>query len=186
MEGIVLTKKKLFFDTDCISAFLWVDESSIVTKLYGDCIAIPRQVYNELSAGRGQATVLKTRIDKMLECKAAILVDMELESAEYGLYFELVTTPSAAGRYIGKGEAACIALAKECNGILASNNLKDTEEYIKKFNLEYTTTADILVEAYNKRIITVEEAERIWAEMLLRRRKLGADTFKSYLEAHLM
>ena len=51
MEGIVLTKKKLFFDTDCISAFLWVDESSIVTKLYGDCIAIPRQVYNELSAG---------------------------------------------------------------------------------------------------------------------------------------
>lgn len=180
-----MTDKNLFFDTDCISAFLWVDETSIVTKLYGKCVAIPRQVYNELSVCRGQALILKTRIDKMLERNEAVLVDMEIESAEYSVYLNLTTNISESGRYIGKGEAACIALAKERHGILASNNFKDTEVYIKKFGLEYTTTADILVDAYNKKIITIEEAERIWEEMLSRRRKLGAETFKNYLDDYV-
>lgn len=38
-----------FFDTDCLSAFLWADNESILAKLYPGRIVIPRQVYNELS-----------------------------------------------------------------------------------------------------------------------------------------
>jgi len=41
--------KKLFFDTDCISAFLWVREENILLKLYPDNIILPKPVYNALN-----------------------------------------------------------------------------------------------------------------------------------------
>ena len=40
--------EKYFFDTDCLSAFLWVREESILAKLYAGKIILPAQVYNEL------------------------------------------------------------------------------------------------------------------------------------------
>ena len=40
--------EKYFFDTDCLSAFLWVREESILAKLYAGLIILPAQVYNEL------------------------------------------------------------------------------------------------------------------------------------------
>ena len=39
----------LFFDTDCISAFLWVNNESILSKLFPGRIVIPKEVYDELS-----------------------------------------------------------------------------------------------------------------------------------------
>ena len=40
---------KLFFDTDCISAFLWVKEENILFKLYPGKIILPKPVFSELS-----------------------------------------------------------------------------------------------------------------------------------------
>jgi hypothetical protein len=40
---------KLFFDTDCISAFLWVKEENIILKLYPGKIILPKPVLNELT-----------------------------------------------------------------------------------------------------------------------------------------
>jgi len=39
----------LFFDNDCISAFLWVRNESLLVKLYPGRIVIPKPVYDELS-----------------------------------------------------------------------------------------------------------------------------------------
>jgi len=41
--------KSIFFDTDYISSFLWVNEEKLLKKLYPKRIIIPKQVYNELS-----------------------------------------------------------------------------------------------------------------------------------------
>ena len=40
---------KIFFDTDCLSAFLWVNNESLLPILYPGKIVIPEQVYVELS-----------------------------------------------------------------------------------------------------------------------------------------
>ena len=40
--------EQYFFDTDCLSAFLWVREESILAKLYAGKIILPSQVYQEL------------------------------------------------------------------------------------------------------------------------------------------
>jgi len=42
----------LFFDTDCLSAFLWVGNEDLLVKLYPGKVMIPQQVYNELSSPR--------------------------------------------------------------------------------------------------------------------------------------
>ncbi|MCR5129595.1 MAG: hypothetical protein K6B69_16015 [Lachnospiraceae bacterium] len=177
-----MTKRKtMFFDNDCISAFLWVDNTDIITELYGDNIFVPTEVYNELIACQGPALKLKTQIEQMINNKKAFRVDMNVNSDEYSLFTELAIDPPNGERIIGKGEAACIALAKEQHGLIASNNLKDISKYIERYSLAHTTTADILVEAFDKGIVSKAETEQLWAEMLSKRRRLGANSFEEYL-----
>ena len=151
----------LFFDTDCISAFLWVKGQNLITQLYSKKIVIPKQSYNEISV----IPHLKNAID----------------TAEYQLYVDLVTG-TEGHKAIGDGEAACIALAKEKSGIIASNNLKDIDYWVSSFSLNHITTGGILVEAYEKGMITENEGNKIWADMLNKRRKIGANSFSEYLE----
>ena len=57
----------LFFDTDCISAFLWVNNESILSKLFPGRIVIPKEVYDELShPGVNRVKGLKAQVDLML------------------------------------------------------------------------------------------------------------------------
>lgn len=39
----------IFFDTDCISAFLWVKNESLLETMYSGKIVIPKEVYDELN-----------------------------------------------------------------------------------------------------------------------------------------
>ena len=43
-----LLTNSIFFDTDCICAFLWVENESILEKMYSGRIVIPKQVYDEI------------------------------------------------------------------------------------------------------------------------------------------
>lgn len=94
----------------------------------------------------------------------------------------MIEAPDSGHKIIGNGEAASIALAKQYNGIVAINNLKDIQIYIDEFNLQHKTTGDILVEAYNLKLITEEEGNYIWEQIINKRRKLGANTFSEYLK----
>lgn len=85
-------------------------------------------------------------------------------------------------RIIGKGEAAAIALAKTYDGILASNNLKDVAKYVTKYELEHVATGDILVAALNAGYIDEKAGNRIWRNMIARRRILPANSFSDYLK----
>ncbi len=41
--------KKLFFDTDCLTSFLWVNQEDLLLRLYPGRIIIPNEVAAELS-----------------------------------------------------------------------------------------------------------------------------------------
>lgn len=170
----------LFFDTDCISAFLWVGYESLLPRLYPGRIIIPGPVYAELS-NPGIAH-LKVRIEAMLSANQADIVDIMVGTEEYKIFYKLTAEPDIGQKLIGKGEAASIALAKKNDGIVASNNLSDIDDYIKGFQLKHITTGDILVAAYNKEFITETEGNTIWASMLAKRRRMGAASFSDFLE----
>lgn len=169
----------LFFDTDCISAFLWVNKQNLLAMLYPGRVFIPKPVYDELSYPT--TPHLKQRLDLLINNKQASLITIDVNSEAYTLYQKLTTSLNEGHKVIGPGEAASIVLAKTYKGILASNNLNDISSYIIKFKLEYITTGDILIQALDKGYITEEEGNTIWASMIAKRRKLGASSFSEYI-----
>lgn len=68
----------IFFDNDCLSAFLWVNEQIILPKLYPGRIVIPEPVYNELSYP--QVNHHKERLDVMIANKQVIYMEIPLTS----------------------------------------------------------------------------------------------------------
>ena len=168
----------LFFDTDCICAFLWINEESLLEKMYSGKIVIPKEVYNEID--RPTIPHLKARIDQLIANGSAIVMSMDINSEEYSLYRELTTF--SGNKLIGSGEAASISLAKKHNGVLGSNNLRDVGYYVNKYSLKHVTTGDILVEAFQKGLITEQEGNTIWANMLKKKRKIGANSFTEFFQ----
>lgn len=171
----------LFFDSDCLSAFLWVGKENLLVLLYPGKVVIPKAVYDELSCpGIAQ---LKAKIDVLLTDKLVTIATIDINTEAFDLYYQMTVEPTKGRVVIGKGEAASIALAKAKNGIVASNNLKDITSYIKEFDLTHVTTGDILIEACRKKFITEEQGNLLWTLMLAKRRKLGAISFSVYLQS---
>lgn len=172
----------LFFDSDCISAFLWVRKQNLLVMLYPGRIVIPKPSYDELSYPT--TPQLKQRIDTLLSNHQVVLQSITVESDAYALYRKLTTAPDKGHKIIGPGEAAAIALAKTVGGVVASNNLKDIRDYIDEYGLKHITTGSILAEALERGFITEDEGNTIWTAMLAKRRKLGAPTFSEYIKAN--
>lgn len=150
----------------------------MLEELVGGKIMIPKPVYDEID--RPSIPHLKRRVDCLLEKGAAEIMYLPVDSEEYALYREL-TTFFGDNKVIGRGEAASISLAKKYDGILGSNNLKDVTYYVKKYSLKHMTTGDLLVEAYERGLITEAEGNAIWQAMLNKRRQIGAQSFTEYL-----
>lgn len=172
--------KDLFFDTDCLSAFLWTDASDILEALYDGRIILPDQVYLELSNPR--VPHLKKRADALIAKNAASIQEIYTGSDEFRLYRTLIKGDKAI-KAIGKGEAAAIALASIYDGVLSSNNYRDITPYIKKYKLQHIDTGQILKEALDKQIITEEKGNILWKRMLDRNRMLPTDNFTAYLSS---
>lgn len=173
--------EKYYFDTDCLSAFLWVREQSILASLYSGRIILPAQVYNEIA----RVPHLQARIDVLKNSGDLRVESMEVGSEEYYDYLRMTTSPEKGMRIIGNGEAAGIAMAKHNDGILASNNLRDIIPYVEKYAITHITTGDILIEAMDAGIITEAEGNTIWAGMIRKRRTLPTATFSDYLANYL-
>lgn len=131
---------EFFFDTDCLSAFLWVHGESILARLYTGHIILPAQVYDELK----KVPHLSTRAEVLKNNGDLVVESMDVGSIEYQDYVRMTMTPEPGMRMIGRGEAAGIAMVKERGGILASNNLRDISPYVTKYGLKHITTGDIL------------------------------------------
>lgn len=71
----------LFFDTDCLSAFLWINDTNILEVLYGGDIVIPSPVYQELS--NPCIPHIKNRADVLLAKKVASVMQIESDKEEY-------------------------------------------------------------------------------------------------------
>jgi predicted nucleic acid-binding protein len=98
----------LFFDTDCVSAFLRVNEQRLLSQLYPDRVVIPKPVYNELS----YVPHLKQGVDSLINNHKAKLEHLNVDTELYNLYHKLTRNPDPGYKVIGAGEAASIAMAK--------------------------------------------------------------------------
>jgi len=99
---------QLFFDTDCISAFLWVKEENILLKLYPNRVVLPKQVFQELS--NPSIPHIKRRVHDLCLKGEVLTKEIVVNTDEYALYHELAASPPKGERIIGKGEAAALRL----------------------------------------------------------------------------
>lgn len=171
----------LFFDTDCIASFLWVNRENLLVQLYPALIVLPKHVFDELS--HPSVPQLKRKLHALLCSGDIVTMTIEANTAEYTLYCQLAVRPPAGHKPIGRGEAAAIALAKARNGILASNNIQDVSPYVTQYGIQHITTGDILVQSLQEGIIDETVGNVIWQAMLHKCRKLPAATFTDYLKA---
>lgn len=173
--------EQLFFDTDCISSFLWVKQENLILQLYPGRIILPQDVYNELS----YPTIpqIKAKILSLLSNGSISTMQIMTNTEEYEIYHDLAISHSKGRKLIGRGEAAALSLAKVNNGIIASNNLRDISQYIAQYNLAHVTTGDILAESLNQGLIDENTGNQIWGRMIQKQRKLPTPTFSAYLKS---
>jgi len=177
-----LNNSVVLFDTDCLSAFLWVSAEHILSSLYSGSIIVPQQVYDELS--NPYTPQLKTRLDKLIINGDVVIRSILSDAAEFKHYMKLTSNPDEGHVIIGKGEAAVIALASALGGVVASNNLKDVAQYVSELKLQHITTGNILVKAFEQSLITESDGNNIWRSMLVKRRRIGAASFTDYIRTH--
>lgn len=127
---------------------------------------------------------LKAQVDLMLQAGNATIESIMVGTDTYELYRKLTSHPDPGHKIIGRGEAASISLAKEKQGILASNNLRDISAYVTEYGLSHLTRGDIMKMAFDAGYINEAQGNTIWANMLARKRKLGYRSFSDYLAKH--
>ena len=171
-----MNNEKIFYDTDCLSCFISINDVSILQKLFTKVI-IPHAVYDEFS----KVGKLKMRVDKLINEKFIAVKDFDTDSNDYKLFVKL-HRGYLFDKEIGKGEAAALALAIINNGIIASNNTKDIIKAVEKYKIKRIKTGDILVKAYNCKIITENEGNQLWKKMLNQKRYLTENSFSEYLK----
>lgn len=169
----------LFLDTDCLSTFLCVGQENLVLQLYAGRIGIPQQVYVELKKVR----FMKYAVDALIKANRVVLYQITASTDAGNLYLKLTAQPDRGFKMIGSGEAAAIVLTREYNGILGSNNMRDILPYIRLFNLQHRTSADIMTEAVEHHLISEGQGNAIWRDMLQRNRKLPTETFTEFLKS---
>lgn len=178
--GQIPLNKLVFYDTDCLECFLFVDVGHILEELFSKII-IPEQVYSEIMAENTPA-IVKTNF-KNLKNRFVEIKEISFLSQEYTTY-NLIKKGlwSKTGKICGSGESAAITLAHLNNGLVASNNLSDVEEYIESLDIELITSSMILSKAVERDIISKENADDLWKGMINKGIKLPKESFSDYFD----
>ena len=178
--GQITLNKPVFYDTDCLECFLFVDAGHILEELFSKII-IPEQVYSEIMAENTPAIVKKNF--KNLKNRFVEIKEISFLSPEYTTY-NLIKKGlwSKTGKICGSGESAAITLAHLNNGLVASNNLSDVEEYIESLDIELITSSMILSKAVERDIISKENADDLWKGMINKGIKLPKESFSDYFD----
>lgn len=180
VKGKTFMSDNIYFDNDCLSSFLWVNQEFILENLFKGKIVVPGEVYSELSLPC--VNFLKKKVDTLSTNGSLILDQVIGREPELSLYVELTAFPKNGKKIIGSGEAAAIVLAKTNAGFLASNNMSDVKVYVDEYNIKHLTTGMILKEALRIGLITEVSGNQIWKNMLSRKRKLPTSTFSDYIK----
>ncbi|MCX6170010.1 MAG: hypothetical protein NTX65_11750 [Ignavibacteriales bacterium] len=89
-------------------------------------------------------------------------------------------------KFVGKGEAACMAVAKIDKKYIASSNLKDIKDYCDKNGIKIITTMDFLWEAMNCKVLTEEECDEFIKDVKKAGNRLPVDSIAEYVKKYVM
>ena len=171
--------KSIFYDIDCLVSFLLIDRLDVLKSVF-DKVYMSNKVF-EIYTNPSIASDIRDGIKDLVLEDFIKVEEISLNTSEFDIYYSLINDKKT-DRYIGKGEASTIALAVKHHAIVLCNDCRNAGVYLKKYGLKSLNTSDILKRAYQKKIISLDEAEDIWREMKKQGVRLPADSFRKYLK----
>ena len=84
---IILNEKPIFYDTDVLSSFFSIKDTSILEELF-DKVIISREVYNEFLRSRMQFLI--KQIDELIDKEFVVICDIDSESEDYEFYTSII------------------------------------------------------------------------------------------------
>ena len=79
-----MNNKEIFYDTDCLSCFISINDVTILKQLF-ERVIIPYEVYEEFS----RVIILKMRVDELHYEGFLEIKDFDVESESYNLFLKL-------------------------------------------------------------------------------------------------
>ena len=150
-----MPKKQWVFDTVALSNFLLSDATFILEKRYHNRGLIPWQVYDEISAGMVQYPKLK-QVSTLIDSQVLELIT--LSKTEHNHFLELIGI-------LGKGEAACLAIAKK-RGVIVVTDDRTARGRCSLLKIPFTGTIGILKAAHLQGQLSMAQANEILAKMI--------------------
>lgn len=150
-----MPEKQWIFDTVVLSNFLISDSIHILEKRYKGRGVITTEVYNEISAAIEQIRPLGF-IDRLIEIKVLSLCSLSMKG--YASFKEMTG-------FLGKGEASCIAFAKEKSGIVVTDDRAARKQCVN-MEISFTGTIGILKASVQDSLLTLEQADEVLANMI--------------------
>ena len=173
MAKKISTEPRILLDCDVIIHFTKAGQQLQLPKIFPDRFVILDKVKAELDKRKKSIVAL----ENFLEWSKIAVIPFPKEKEILIEYARLKSS-------MGDGEAACMAVAKHTKDYIASSNLKDIKAYCDYFGIVYLTTMDILLEAFQKGIMSEAQCDAFIKEVKSKDSKLidGIDTIKQYEE----
>ena len=150
-----MPEKKWVFDTVALSNFLLSNSIFILAERYHKRGIITWQVYDEISAGIAEYPELK-QVDKLIEDKTFKLVS--LSRKEYQHFLQLIG-------HLGKGEASCVAFAKEQTAIVVTDD-RSARKQCSVMKIAVTGTVGVLKASALDGYISLAQADESLRKMI--------------------
>lgn len=148
-----MRKKIVLLDSDVISHFIAAGKIDDLNKILSPHILmIVRQVYEE-SSYHPFFEDRKMELDEWINRYHIRIIEFPYDNENIKLEFYRIKKENPR---FGKGERACMAIAKYEKQVIASSNFKDVAEYCEINGIEYIGLMDIMLIALRKHIYTVE------------------------------
>lgn len=168
-----MNEPRILLDCDVIIHFTKAGYQLLLPKIFPNRFVILDRVLAELERRKKSLT----QLENFIEWSKIEVIPMPNHPAiikEYAILKDL------RGR--GEGEAACMAVAKHTQDYIASSNLSDIKNYCELHGIQYLTTMDILLQAYNDKLMTESECDTFIAEVKAKKSKLidGIDSIVAY------
>lgn len=176
---MVLTKKQIFYDTDCLSSFLEINDWSILQHLF-DEITIPNAVHEDFNSLPSSSLIIKN-LEILIDANFVKIDDINPFSKVYDIYRDIKKEYELnEGKLLGDGEAEAMAFVVSKKGILASNNFRDIKYFVDKYEMALLTSAYMICISVDDGFIPTEKASDIWNQMWDNGVNLPKLTFEEY------
>jgi predicted nucleic acid-binding protein len=149
-----MPEKNWIFDTVVLSNFLLSDSIFILENRYRRRGLITFEIYDEISAGMMEYPKLK-QIDSLVDDETIKLVS--LSGQERVNFRELIV-------HLGKGEASCIAYAKERDVIVVTDD-RSARKHCSQMKIQVTGTIGILKASVLDGHLKLDQADKVLSIM---------------------